>query len=84
MSFFIWDEFIDPGKSLQCPGCGALLGEESVQSDENEERYVGACPDCGMVNRLGKNSEHRGRFPVEETRNTCPVCRVGSGIRANT
>jgi len=52
LSFFFWDEFIDPGKPHECPGCGLLLDETSVRWDEDEESYVCQCPDCGMETRL--------------------------------
>ena len=50
-SFFVWDEFVDPGKPLQCPGCGALSDDECIEWRETEECYVCVCPDCGTVSR---------------------------------
>ena len=45
--FFIWDEFIDPGKPCQCPRCGTLMDEECIEWNEELERNVCVCPDCG-------------------------------------
>lgn len=56
-SFFIWDEFVDPGKPLECPGCGVLLDAACVQWDEDEERYVIVCPDCGTVTECQSRSD---------------------------
>ena len=48
-TFLIWDEFVDPGKPLQCPVCGVLFDEECVEWDDDEECYVCVCPYCGAA-----------------------------------
>ena len=47
--FFIWEEFIDPGKEYQCPSCGLLMDGSCVAWNEKEGCFVCGCPDCGCV-----------------------------------
>ena len=45
--FFMWEEFIDPARKYECPTCGALFGDESLESDE-EGCMTYECPSCGQ------------------------------------
>jgi len=51
--FFIWDQFIDPGK-YQCENCGGLFDEEDDCIEWSEERqcHLFECPDCGATGRI--------------------------------
>ena len=52
LSFFAWDEFVDPGKPHECLGCGALLDEECVEWNKEQECILSVWMDCGTMNRL--------------------------------
>ena len=52
MGFFIWDEYIDPGKEYQCPNCGLLMDGSCVAWCEEGECPVCECPDCGTVSTI--------------------------------
>jgi DNA-directed RNA polymerase subunit RPC12/RpoP len=47
MDYFLWDEFLNPGKTYQCPNCGTLLTEEEVSWSEEDQARVAVCPECG-------------------------------------
>ena len=52
LGFFLWDEFIDPGKPYQCPSCGRLLGEDTKRWSEEHQLKVIECPECGTISRV--------------------------------
>jgi len=53
MNFFLWTEFIDPGK-YQCENCGMLFTEEDQCIEWCEERqcYLFECPDCNAAGEI--------------------------------
>ena len=52
LGFFLWDEFIDPGKPYQCPSCGCLLGEDMKRWSDEHQLNVTECPECGTMSRV--------------------------------
>ena len=52
LSFFLWDEFIDPGKPYQCPECGRLLDDDTSKWNDDRQCHVIECPDCHALVRV--------------------------------
>ena len=48
LDYFLWEEFIDPARTFECPTCGTLFGDESLESDEEEGCVTYQCPACGQ------------------------------------
>jgi DNA-directed RNA polymerase subunit RPC12/RpoP len=47
LGFFLWDEFIDPGK-YQCDNCGSLFDDEWTEWSEERQCDLFQCPSCGV------------------------------------
>jgi DNA-directed RNA polymerase subunit RPC12/RpoP len=47
MDYFLWDEFVNPGKRYQCRNCGTLFTDEEVSWSEEDQSRVAVCPECG-------------------------------------
>ena len=52
LGFFLWDEFIDPGKPYQCPSCGRLLDDDTSKWNDDRQCHVIECPDCHALVRV--------------------------------
>jgi hypothetical protein len=52
LDYFMWEEFIDPGKEYECSNCGRLMDGSCVAWCEEEECLVCECPDCGTVSKI--------------------------------
>ena len=55
LDFFVWDEFIDPGKEYECPNCGRRMDESCVAWCEEEACLVCECPDCGTASTIDES-----------------------------
>jgi len=53
LGFFLWDEFLNPGK-YQCDSCGTLFDEEDqcIEWCEDEHCYLFECPGCGVTGEI--------------------------------
>jgi len=49
LSYFIYEEFFDPGMKYECRKCGTRFGDECVTWDVAAQCHVATCPVCGSA-----------------------------------
>ena len=47
LSYFLYEEFFDPGVNYECQHCRTRFGDECLTWDEATQCHVATCPTCG-------------------------------------